>query len=208
MPALKDITGNRYRFLTVVCHVKRAGSKKSHWLCRCDCGRFAEYQSYPLTSGKLASCGCKHDELSGDATRKHGMHESTEFIIWLGIKQRCYNSKSKAYPYYGGRGIVMCDAWLESFEQFFADMGRRPSKLHSIDRIDNDGPYSPSNCQWATRKQQRINQRGVVLYDLNGDAVTVADAAKASGLKPSTVHMRMRRGMTFYQAINTPIREA
>jgi hypothetical protein len=135
------------------------------------------------------------------------MTGTSEHVIWLGIKFRCYNPKSANFALYGGRGITMCNEWRESFEAFFADMGPRPSKRHSIDRIDNGGSYSPQNCRWATQKQQRINQRGFVLHDFNGGKVTATDAAIACGIKPDTVHTRMRRGMTLQQALNTPVRK-
>lgn len=92
------------------------------------------------------------------AITTHGLSKSPEYRAWLGIKQRCYNKNNRRYRDYGGRGIQICDSWMR-FEQFISDMGPRPSKDHSIDRIDNNGNYTPGNCQWATRSQQQRNKR-------------------------------------------------
>ena len=102
---------------------------------------------------------------------KHGMSRSPEHMAWADMKRRCNNSNAECFSYYGARGIKVCDRWMESFENFFEDMGKRPSKRHSLDRIDNDGDYKPDNCRWATAKQQNSNKRerlGVNCNNLTG----------------------------------------
>lgn len=120
------------------------------------------------------------------------------------MKTRCYNVRSSAYPLYGGRGIVMCDQWRESFEAFYADMGDRPSTLHTIDRRDNDGPYNRGNCHWSTPKQQANNTRTNRRLTLNGVTRTLTEWADTIGIKRTTLKERLRRGWSVHLALTTP----
>jgi hypothetical protein len=150
--------GQRFGRLTVLAFRRDPKRPKyPFYRCRCDCGQVLNVQRSNL--GKTTnSCGCiKREMLAAKAT--HGMSESREYFTWSGIKDRCSRFRRKDYARYGGRGITVCQRWLDSFENFYADMGPRPSKYHSIDRIDPDGNYEPRNCRWATPREQRINQR-------------------------------------------------
>lgn len=136
----------------------RGNIRRVNALCDCGAERIVHLQN--LTSGKSLSCGCLSAVLSTIRATKHGESDSAEYRIWRGMLNRCYNPNVERYPQYGGRGIKVCEWWRTSFEAFLADMGRRPSPLHSIDRYpDNDGDYELSNCRWATKRQQRLNQR-------------------------------------------------
>lgn len=155
MPKLIDISGKTYDRLTVIRKVQNKNQKhNTHWLCRCTCGKETVVSKPNLTSGHTKSCGC----LNKDIITKHGKYKTAEYKTWCAIHSRCKNHKLKGYKNYGGRGISVCERW-GSFENFLSDMGKRPSSKHSIERVDVNGNYEPSNCKWATTKEQSINTR-------------------------------------------------
>ena len=126
--------------------------KPQRWVCKCDCGNRVELTDRVILGGKTKSCGCDHH------WKTHGQSDTVEYQTWRSMLKRCENPKYHNYRLYGGRGVKVCERWHQ-FENFFADMGPRPSDKHSIDRINNDGNYEPGNCRWATWSEQRLNQR-------------------------------------------------
>ena len=183
----KDLTGKQFGKWTVLYEAPRK-SGKVYWLCRCECGTKGHVRTSDLRSGKSRSCS-----VCGKTSTVHGMHGTPEYIVWKRMRARCTNSATAEYGNYGGRGIRVCTRWHE-FSLFFADMGPRPSPKHTIDRIDNDGDYSPDNCRWATRKEQNRNSRKNRLLTFNGETRCLAEWAELTGMKPNTLAMRLRRG--------------
>lgn len=158
MPPFIDHTGVIYGRLYVKYRVENKG-KHVCWFCECSCGGTVIVSSSNLVSKHTQSCGCFQIERTVSTQTTHGMRFTVEYNIYYGMKGRCYNKNDHKYPIYGGRGIIICKRWLESFENFYNDMGNRPSKKHSIDRIDNDGNYTPDNCKWSTQSEQQSNKQ-------------------------------------------------
>jgi hypothetical protein len=135
----------------------------------------------------------------------HGLSRSYLHRAWSSMKARCYNPKNPRYPNYGGRGILVCDRWLNSFRAFAVDMGHRPSPSHSLDRRDNDGPYSPENCRWSTRLTQARNSRQAVWITIDGESRILGEWLSVKGVCWETYYKRIKRGMTRIEAILTPV---
>lgn len=159
---------------------------------RCDCGAERTVDRMNLRSGVSTSCGCRRDEVTGDRVRKHGMVNSRTWLAWRNLRSRCTNPKDNRFESYAGRGITACPRWLESFEAFLADMGECPEGM-SIERKNNDGPYEPGNCRWATVKEQARNRRSSVFVEHNGERLTIAEWAERYRIPYKTLWERLRK---------------
>jgi hypothetical protein len=198
-----DYTGNRFSFLTVLRRGEQIDGRQA-WVVRCDCGAEKLMKPSSFAYGGTKSCGCKRNELRAHL-RKHGSKHTSEYWAWRSMKQRCLNPNCADYKNYGGRGIKVCDRWLE-FQNFLADMGRRPSPRHSLDRLDNNKGYEPGNCLWRTYEDQNNNTRANRFLELNGRTQTMAQWAREYGLPAYSVSHRISRGWSLRDAVLTPLR--
>ena len=194
---LQDITGVRFGRLVAIKYVGRK-NREAKWLCKCDCGNEVVRGLGTLKSDRVHSCGCYLKE--GNMYRKHSGCYTLTYGSWSSLKARCLNPNSEAYSYYGGRGIKLCDRWQgeHGFENFLADMGERPGKGYSLDRIDVNGNYEPSNCRWATAKEQANNKRNNVIIEHNGETHTFPEWCEIFGVENvSRARKRYGRGLPF-----------
>ena len=202
MGKLSDLTGLKFGRLTVI---QRSGTKNGHvaWLCKCDCGKTIVTIGNLLKSGKSKSCGCKKIETCGDTHRIHGKSNTRLYIAWQHMKQRCCNTKNDRYKYYGGRGISICDDWMqfEPFEQWALSNGYEDEL--TIDRIDVNGDYCPENCRWVTWETQQNNKRNNNIIEAFGEKRTLAEWSKISGVNRTTIQKRINVcGQTPEKAMN------
>lgn len=192
---VEDLTGRRFGRLTAI-RMDRTG-RRVFWICRCDCGNEHRVQAANLKSC-IKSCGCLRRDIGLKQNRTHGhtlgYEPSPEYRTWCAMKARCYNRNNPNFKQYGGRGIVMCDSWFD-FDAFLRDMGSRPPGT-SIDRIDNNGPYSPSNCRWATPSEQARNQSHHPRITWRGETRLLVEWCELLHLKPATVYWRRTHGRT------------
>lgn len=193
-----DIAGRRFGRLTAAWPCGRnRGRSGVVWLCICDCGGMRYAADAELERGTTTSCGC--------AKTKHGHARngapSRTYSSWEAMKARCGNPNHGRYADWGGRGIAVCERW-QKFENFLADMGEKPKGL-SIERLDNNGNYEPGNCKWASAREQQLNRR-VQRYEVNGESLSISDAAARLGMQWKSVHSRLQVGWPVERAFTTP----
>ncbi len=201
-----NLTGKRFGRLEVIATApRRDGSPHRFWECKCDCGNTSVVSTGNLNHvNGVRSCGC----MTVERLTKHGGSTSPEYKILSGMKKRCFNRASDDYANYGGRGITVCDKWLGSqgFQNFIADMGKRPSSKHSIERKNNDGNYEPGNCVWADAIEQGNNRRDCRYFDYSGRRLTASQLARICGINASTLHGRLTKlGHSVERAMSQPV---
>lgn len=203
MPKLVDLTGRAFGRLTVSSRSGTVGTKPT-WNCRCSCGKTVIVKSPHLLNGHTASCGCLRREITKQTATTHGLSRTPTYRIWKGIKRRCYNKNERCWKHYGGRGIEVCKRWRFSFLNFLADMGERPAGM-TIERINNDGPYRPNNCQWIERWKQNRNQRSNRKIKVGNETKLLCEWAEGLGCHLNTILGRLRMGWSERDAVSTPV---
>ena len=191
-------SGEKYGRLTLLSSFVE--KQRRYWLCRCACGKEKAVLQQALKNGNTKSCGC----LQKESRFVHGGYYLPEYQVWCGMKRRCYRLKAGDYKDYGGRGIRVCERWRNSFPNFLEDMGSRPSANYSLDRIDVNGNYEPSNCRWASASEQNNNKRGNHLITFRGETLTETEWRKRLGFDVGIIRQRLARGWSAERALTTP----
>ena len=203
---IEDLTGKIYKRWTVLEFAGKNKGRVSMWLVRCDCGTEKVVLSSSLKNGTSKSCGCLVKDWLSETkpSTKHGLTGVPEYKIWEGMWSRCTNPKGKDYVKYKER--TPPDIWKD-FSVFFKEMGNRPSVKHTIDRIDNDKPYGPGNCRWATAEEQSLNRKSNRYMTYLGQTKTISEWAKKLDIGYSTLRNRLDLGYSDEEALTKPIGE-
>lgn len=219
-----DLTGLSFNWLTVLSFSKSDRLGALFWLCKCKCGNEKVIRGDDLKFGGTKSCGCLIKEWKANIGKRnhekslerkkylpekivqprgHGMSKTRVYRIWCSMRGRCLNKNNASYPYYGGRGITICDRW-EKFEHFLEDMGH-PRNEMTLERIDNNGNYCPENCCWATRSQQSKNRRVNIVIEYHGENLSLHECCERFGLSYTALYSRLYRGMSIEESLHRPL---
>ena len=191
---MKDITGMKFGRLTVLRLSHKDNRHECHWLCKCDCGNEKTVSGNKLRSGNTKSCGCMQKEfLDGRLRRKHGLTNTKLYATWENMKHRCNDPNNWMYPNYGGRGIKVCEEWLDSSTFFEWALSHGYEEGLSIERINVNGNYEPSNCKWVPIEEQYLNRTDSHFVTAFGKTQTISEWAKESGLKYDTIERRLNQ---------------
>jgi hypothetical protein len=194
-----DLTGVKSGMLTAIFAVYYRHSSY-YWRCKCECGNETDVLSTRIKNGITKSCGCLKFKKGQNQT--HGLRKHPIYNVWTGMKERCLNKKSKKYPDYGGRGILMCKEWEESFVNFYNDMKDGYVKGLHLDRKENDKGYSKENCRWVTPLINNNNRRSCIYICMDGRTHTPAEwGRELGGGKDDTINHRRKRGWTDFEAL-------
>lgn len=183
--------------------VANSADNKPQYFCRCDCGKSSIVLGKLLRTGHTLSCGCIRYERLKKSITKHGYSFTKTYNVWCAMTARCTNKNCHAYHSYGGRGIFVCDRWKNNFQNFLLDMGHKP-KGHTIDRINVNGNYEPTNCRWATPLEQANNRRGNIMLTYDGITQTISDWARQLNLSRNMLWTRYSKGQTVKEILEVP----
>ena len=199
---LFNLVGQKYHRLTVISKAESDKYNGTRWHCLCNCGNKNIVPTSKLRKGHTKSCGC----LGKTFHIKHGLYKSLEYKTWCNMLSRCKNPNATGYKNYGGRGINVCERWLK-FENFIEDMGFRPTPVHTIERINNNGNYTPENCRWSTRFQQVHNKRNKTSITFNGKALCQTEWSRLLFGNDDLVYARLKLGWSISKTLSTPTRK-
>ncbi len=209
----ENLLNQRFGRLVVVEELPKQ-KRNAFWKCKCDCGNYSSCTSGNLKSGKIVSCGCLKLEKLLQRSTTHNQRHTHLYEVWKSMKQRCYNPNLKSYKNWGARGIKICDEWLNDFQSFYdwsyangySTENQKNEKLKlTIDRIDNNGNYEPSNCRWVNRKTQASNMRTTKLITINGETKCLAEWFRHYNLCSWTYYTRIKYGWSVEEALTKPI---
>lgn len=211
MKKIIDLTGKKIGRLKIIKEVERKNKYSRVWLCKCDCGNYKEVLQADLMNGNTKSCGCYQKEFLQKCRTKHNKRHTKIYHIFAGIKRRCFNKNDKIYHYYGGRGITICDEWLDkdkgfmNFYNWAMENGYRDGL--TIDRIDVNGNYEPSNCRWVDMKVQSNNRRSNKIIEINNEKHTLVEWRRINGVSSTTYYRRIKKGMSVEKALTIPTKK-
>lgn len=206
MPKIIDLTGQKFNRLTAIKYMHKK-NKKHYWLCKCECGNEIIVRSDMLKNGHTQSCGCWYNETRKMSKNKvHGMSKTKLFYVWQGMQRRCYNPNVKEFKNYGTRGITVCQEWLDDFMAFYNwAMANGYKKGLSIDRIDVNGNYEPSNCRWTDMKTQQRNRSNNHLLTFKDKTHCISEWSEITGISQTAIKNRLYRGWSVEKALTTGV---
>ena len=197
--------GEKYNNLLVIGESTRKNGAR-HFECKCDCGNITVVRKFNILNGITKSCGCLKLIMTKKINTTHGMTKTPLYQAWINMKARCLNKKHKAYDDYGGRGICVCDEWINDFNSFmnWANINGYDKTL-TIERINVNGDYCPDNCSWIPMSDQLKNKRNTVRLSLNGDTRIISDWSTITGIGRHTIHCRIKRGWSAEKTLTTAV---
>ena len=198
----QDKIGKKFNRLTVLSLEYR----DEHYFafCRCDCGTEKEVRFERVLINRIKSCGCLKRELNKAQFLTHNLSNTSEHRSWMSMRQRCLNPNEPRYKSYGGRGIKICDRWIESFENFLEDLGFKPTLKHTLERKDVNGDYTPENCCWATNKEQSRNRQDTIYFEISGEKKSLIEWCEIYNVSYDRVRSRVKRGIDIKLALTLP----
>lgn len=186
------LVGRKFGRLTVIKEASIVSNYRRRWLCQCECGGTKTTIGKSLLNGDTKSCGCLQKEVTAKTRTVHGLRYTPEFYVWSSMKDRCRNPNCRKFKFYGARGVCVTPEW-EKFENFYRDMGPRPSSAHSIERMDSNGNYEPSNVYWATKDQQNRTQRSTLLVSIDEMSEPMGEWGRLLGIDRSSAWTRSKK---------------
>lgn len=209
----KDLTGQRFGYLVAIKPNGKTKNCNIIWDCLCDCGNHTNVTSGNLVRGSITSCGCKRSYTISEKNKTHGKSGTRLYMVWSRMVTRCTKPSHHAYKDYGGRGITVCEEWKNNYQSFY-DWAMKtgyndnaPMFECTLDRIDVDGNYEPSNCRWVTIKEQARNRRSSRIIEYKGKKYCAVELAEKINMSVDTLKRRLNKGWSVDDAVNTPVRK-